>query len=116
VARGMKRACTEPYEMHTYINTYTAFWLEIGNERDNVEDTDMDGRLIINLILKAYIQELSYGLISLKIGSISGFVLSSTEIIRMVKSSGLSRTKEDGLCPVSKHCPNLSAFCRYSQS
>jgi hypothetical protein len=42
--------------------------LEIVNEIDNVEDIDMDGRLILKLILKVYIPELSYGLISLRMG------------------------------------------------
>jgi hypothetical protein len=77
--------------------------LEIVNERDNVEDIDMDGRLTLKLILIVYIQELYYGLIS-------GFVLSSTEIIRMVKSRGLSRTGQDEPWSVSKHCPDLSAL------
>jgi len=87
------------------MHAYTAFWLEIVNERYNAEDIDMNGTLILKLILKIYIQELSHGLISLKIGENSGFVLSSTEIIRMVKSSGLSRTGKGRLCPVSKHWP-----------
>jgi len=41
--------------------------LEIVNEIDNVEDKDMDGRLILKFILRLYIPELSYGLISLRI-------------------------------------------------
>jgi hypothetical protein len=51
---------------------YTGFWWGDLSERDNLQDVDVDGEMLLKFILKRWAGEAWTGLLRLRIGAVGG--------------------------------------------